>query len=98
MDVIIMKKIILLMIIVMSIPFFVKAETCDSDKITISSIKIENKSESVNEINPVNINGKNINLNLSMIEPGDNIQYKMVVQNNSNDDYELDPNDDDGDA
>ena len=92
MDVIIMKKIILLMIIVMSIPFFVKAETCDSDKITISSIKIENKSESVNEINPVNINGKNIYLDLSMIEPGDNIQYKMVVQNNSNDDYELDEN------
>ena len=86
-----MKKFILpILLFMMFIPFFVNAETCDIDKITISSISIESKSDSVEELDEATANGKNINLNLSMSNVGDNIKYKIVVKNDSNEDYELD--------
>ena len=74
----------------MFIPIFVNAESCDSDKIAISSITIESKSDSVEELDEATASGKNINLNLSMSKVGDNIKYKIIVKNDSNEDYELD--------
>ena len=74
----------------MFMPLIVKAETCDIDKISISSITIKDKSEQANEIEEATATGKKINLNLSMSNVGDNIEYKIVVKNASNDDYELD--------
>jgi len=86
-----MKKYILpILLFLMFIPFYVNAETCDIDKITIDNITIENKSNNVEEIEETTANGRNINLNLSMSEVGDNIEYKFVVKNNSNEDYEID--------
>ena len=88
-----MKKLILpIILMMMFIPFFVNAETCDTDKISISSITVESKSDSVEELDEASASGKNINLNLSMSEVGDNINYKIIVKNDSNDDYELDKN------
>lgn len=88
-----MKKSILpILLFIMFIPFYVNAETCNLDEISISSIAIEEKSENVEEIEEVEASGKNINLNLSMSNVGDSIKYKVVVQNNSNKDYELDKN------
>ena len=88
-----MKKLILpIILFVMFIPFYVNAETCDTDKISISSITVEEKSDNVTEINEASASGKNINLNLSMSEVEDNINYKIVVKNDSNEDYELDKN------
>lgn len=86
-----MKKFILpILLFLMFIPLYVNAETCDTDKITIDNITIENKSDNVKEIDQATANGKNINLNLSMSEVGDKIEYKFVVKNDSNEDYELD--------
>ena len=86
-----MKKFIIpILLIALFIPFYVNAKTCDTDKISISSITIESKSDSVEELEKATANGKNISFNLSMSEVGDKIEYNLVVKNDSNEDYELD--------
>ena len=88
-----MKRLILLiLILIMFLPIYVTAETCDTDKISISSISLKEKSDNVEELNEATANGNNIILNLSMSEVGDNIKYKIAVKNDSNEDYELDNN------
>ena len=88
-----MKKLLLaILLLLIFIPFYVNAETCDTDKITISSITVESKSDNVEELEEAKASDKNINLNLSMSNLGDNIKYKIVVKNDSNEDYELDKN------
>jgi len=74
----------------MFIPLYVNAETCDTNKITIENIAVESKSDNVEELSQATASGKNINLNLSMSKVGDNIEYKFVFKNDSNEDYELD--------
>ncbi len=86
------KKIYLFLLFIMFIPFYVKAETCDTNKVSISSISIEQKSDNVKEIDEVKTNGKNINVNLSMSDIGDNIEYKIIVKNDSKEDYVIDNN------
>ena len=86
-----MKKFILpILLFLMFIPLYVNAETCDTDKISISSITLRDKTENVIELDEATASGRNINLNLSMVKVGDNIEYKFVVKNDSNEDYELD--------
>ena len=88
-----MKKFMLpILLFLLFIPLYVNAETCDTDKISISSISLDKKSENVTEVEKTTANGKNINLNLSMSEVGDNIEYKIVIKNDSNEDYDLDKN------
>lgn len=88
-----MKKFILpIILLILFIPFYVNAKTCDTDKISISSITVESKSDGVEELDEATANGRNINFNLSMSNVGDNIEYKIVVKNDSNEDYELDKN------
>ncbi len=89
-----MKKIRLIISVIMLllIPFVVKAETCNGDDISISSITMEEKSRNVIELDEATADGKNINVNLSMTGVGDNIKYKVEVNNESKDDYELDEN------
>ena len=90
-----MKKNNILLIILFClffIPCIVKAETCEIDKIKLDSITIDNKSDNIAELDTATINNKNINLNLSMSEVGDNITYKIIVKNDSDEDYELDKN------
>lgn len=87
-----LKLIIPIFLILMFIPFYVNAETCDTNKIIISSITVEEESDNVEELSETTVDGKNINLNLSMKEVGDNITYKIVVKNDSKEDYELDEN------
>ena len=79
---------VLLFIIIM--PFMVNAETCDIDKITIKNISIKNKTDNVEELDKATASDKSINLYLSMSDVGDNIEYKFIVKNDSNEDYELD--------
>ena len=87
-----MKFILPIILLILFIPFYVNAETCDTDKISISSITVERKSDGVEELDEATANGRNINFNLSMSNVGDNIEYKIVVKNDSNEDYELDKN------
>lgn len=88
-----MKKYILLIFLFMIFfPFYVNAEICDNDKITIRSITIENKSDNVEIIEDATATGKMISLKMNMEEVGDGIQYKLIVRNDSNADYELNKN------
>ena len=89
-----MKKLLLLTItFIMIIPLLVNAKNCDTDKISINSITIDSKSDNVSEINQATSNGKNINLNISMSKVEDSIRYKIIIRNDSNEDYNLDRND-----
>ena len=83
------KNIILVFLFIMFMPFIVNAETCDTNKITIENILLESKTDNVVVLDEATASGKNINLNLSMSEVGDNIEYKFIVKNESNEDYEL---------
>ena len=86
-----MKRLILLiLILIMFLPFYVNAETCDTNKISISSIIVESKSDNVEELNEATASGKSINLNISMSEVEDYIEYKFVIKNESNEDYKID--------
>ena len=85
-----MKRILqIIMICILFIPLLVNAETCDNDKITISSIELENKSNNVEELDNATSSYNNININLNMSNVGDNIKYKIVIKNDSNKDYYL---------
>ena len=83
-----MKKVLLLMFI-MIMPLIVNAETCDINKLSIQSISVENKSENIEEIEKATIEDKKIKLNLNMSEVGDNIKYKLIINNNSSEDFKL---------
>lgn len=81
---------ILVLLMIMFIPVIVQAKTCDIDKISISSITMDNKSTTVTELDDASVNDKNINLNLGMANVGDNVKYKITVKNDSNEVYEVD--------
>lgn len=86
-----MKKLLLpILLFIVFVPFYVKAETCYTDKISISSISLHEKSGNAEEVEEANVSGKNINLNISMLEVGDSVEYKILINNNSNEDYKLD--------
>ena len=84
-----MKKWIIIILLLVLTPFIVKAENCKEDEINIESISIESKTENVREINPAVSEEKTIGLQISMIEVGDNIEYKLVIRNTSKNDFEL---------
>ena len=86
-----MKKMLHFIIVcILFIPLLVNAETCDNDKISISSITLENKSDSVEELSEATAKGRNVNLDLNMVSVGGNIEYKITVKNSSNEDYIID--------
>ena len=88
-----MKKVIQLIIVcILFLPLFVNAETCDNDKVSISSITMEDKSDNVEELNEATTNNKNINIDLNMSNVGDNVKYRIVIKNDSSDDYLLNKN------
>jgi len=88
-----MKKVLLQIILLVSFfPFIVNAETCDINKITIDSVTIKKKTNNVTELEPPIIEGKKIKVNLRMLEAGDSIKYKLLLKNDSEEDYALDNN------
>jgi hypothetical protein len=84
-----MKRLIVLLIILL-IPFNVFAETCDPSGITIQSIEMIGKSDGSNELNSAKANGTNINLDISFTKVNDYINYKLIIKNNTEDEYVLD--------
>ena len=84
------KSVILIAFLIMFLPVLAKADTCDPDKITIESITLVNKSNHVTELKEATAEGRNINLDITMSFVGDDIEYKMIVKNDSDEDYELD--------
>ncbi len=83
-----MKKILL--IILLLIPFAVKAEVCEDDKIVIESAVLKETNGVVDETKELSIDGKTFGINLGMLETGNSANYELVVKNNSNADYEID--------
>ena len=68
------------------------ADSCNNGNVSISSIELVEKNENTRELEEPKINGKNLILNLVMAEVGDKIEYKIVVKNDSNDNFKLDNN------
>ena len=83
-----MKKIYFLIIIcsLFLFPFIVYAESCESNKIVINSIELINKSGSAKRIES-NIEDNTININAELKNIGDSIDYKIVLNNVSNEIY-----------
>ena len=87
-----MKRIIIVsLLVLLFIPVIVNAAECDTSKVYIDSISID-KNSNVEELDDATVEDKNINLNLGMSDVGDNIKYKLIIKNTSNEDYLLDKN------
>ena len=89
-----MKKVLFLLLMIVSVLTItnVSAETCNPDKLSIEYISALEKNNNTEEMEEATLEGKNIKLNLSMSEVGDNIKYKLIIKNDSNEDYKLDEN------
>ena len=87
-----MKRLIKLIIIcILFMPFVVNAETCETEKVNITSIDIVNQDNNkVIEVSPPTIEGKQINVDLSLSEVGTEAVYKITVENDSEEDYDFD--------
>ena len=86
-----MKRTLLIMLtLIILFPLFVKAESCNEKDITIDSIEVLQKSKSVEEVTPAESDGKNVAFNLQMENLYDQIKYKIVLKNNSEEEYVLD--------
>ena len=83
------KKILIIIMITVLLPIITNAKTCANDKISVSSITVEQKANNVMELDNASIDEKNIDLNISMTEVGDSLKYKIIIKNNSDEDYEL---------
>ena len=83
-------KYIIPVFLILLLPVVVKAATCEPEKVTIQSIQFSKKNGEVVEKSPPSVEGRQINLDLKMINVDDFIEYKMVVKNDSGEDYELD--------
>ncbi len=84
-----MKKILLF--IVLLLPFYVYAEdSCSQDDIQIESITLDSTQGNIEQTSEPNTNNNQVNLGLKMNVIDDNITYKVVIKNTSNQDYTFD--------
>ena len=84
-----MKKYLLLLLLLIPFSVFAK-DTCDVNAIKIQSIELENSTGHIEELNESSISNQKINLGLKMDVVGDSAEYKIVVKNNSLEDYYFD--------
>ncbi len=69
------------------IPLIVEAEVCDNDSIKLLSIDFEEKTEGVEE--SAEIVDNIIKLDAKLFEVNDYIKYKVVIKNDSDEDYKI---------
>ncbi len=85
-----MKKISLLfLLLVFPVCVFAK-DTCDPSNIKIESITLEDTKGNIEEVKEASSDSQKINLGLRMNVVGDTASYKIVLKNNSNEDYYFD--------
>ena len=85
-----MKKISLLfLLLVFPVCVFAK-DTCDPSNIKIESITLEDTKGNIEEFKEASSDSQKINLGLRMNVVGDTASYKIVLKNNSNEDYYFD--------
>ena len=88
-----MKKLLLtIILLLLFVPVLVNAAQCDTSKVYIDSIGIENTNGNVVELENANAQDKKVNLNLRMATKNDEIVYKVVLKNDSTEDYEINKN------
>ncbi len=93
-----MKKCVIFMLFLLMMPIVVFAEECSPDGISLKSVELSEKSGNAEEVNSASIDAGKINLNLKLSEVGDYVQYKIVVKNTTDLDYELSPSNLGGDS
>ena len=84
-----MKKYLIMILILLLLPLFVYAETCDTSSITITSIEKINSTGYTEEIEEPTIDNTSVSTNLKLYDVGDSITYEIKVKNKSNKDYDL---------
>ena len=86
-----MKKLlnILILIIIMAFSFAV-SNVFAKEEITIESVTIEEKSDTTTELSEPTINGLSIGFDLSFAQVNDNAKYKIIINNQTNEDYQID--------
>ena len=88
-----MKRILFsILLVLILIPYIVNAAECDTSKVYIESIGIENSTGEVVELEEATAKDKTVNLNLQMSTKDDEILYKVVLKNDSSEDYEINKN------
>lgn len=86
-----MKKIILFIIILL-IPIMIQAKSCDKDCIIIESVSLVEKTDNASEANEPSYESGSLSLDVKLGKVYDNLKYKVVIKNNTTEDYELDKN------
>jgi len=90
-----MKKLLnIILITVLFIPIMVNAAECDTSKVYIDSISTDQDKLKGNviELEEATAKDKKVNLNLRMSTQDDEIIYKVVIKNDSSEDYEINKN------
>ena len=83
-------KIIYVLILLLLIPFSVKAEECDYSNITITNIERKSIEGNTTEIEKPTFKDKIINFNIKMFNIGDSITYNIRIKNDTKKDYMID--------
>ena len=83
-----MKKIINIMFIITLLFLFIP-NVYANNALKIESIELDSKSDSTEIINDLSFNDLSINYDVQFKNLGDYAKYKVIINNNSNDDYEL---------
>ena len=86
------KMLFLLFLFLLLLPFMVNAKECKKNSIKINEISVEDKSEYTEQLTDVTFKDNKINLDLKMFDVGDYIEYKLNVENTSDDVYYFDSN------
>ena len=85
------NKLITILLIIFFIPVIaLAAETCNPDDVKITSIELNDTRGNIEEVNNATGDNNKVNLDLKMNVPGDTIEYKLVLTNTSESDYEFD--------
>lgn len=84
------KVFFLLLISILLIPCFVKAEEDESNNIKLDSITLNSKSENAEEVSSAKLDGKKISLDLKLYDPGDYVEYSIKIKNVSEKEYTFD--------
>lgn len=86
-----MKKIINIMFVITLLFLFIP-NVYANNALKIESIELDSKSDSIKIVNDLSFNDLSLNYDLEFNNLGDYAKYKVIINNNSNDDYELGEN------
>lgn len=82
------KKLLFVLLCILLLPFMVNAKT--EDEVSIKSVELVEKTGGAEEVEAPVIVDKTIRLSTSVSDVGDSITYKIVIKNDSSENFELD--------